>query len=32
MSSVKASIAKLTDEMQFFNDAIHVQILNDSKN
>ena len=32
MSSVETSIAKLNDEIQFLNDAIHVQILNNPEN
>ena len=32
MSRVETSIAKLNDEIQFLNDAIHVQILNNPEN
>ena len=32
MSSVETSIAKLNDEIQFLNDAIHAQILNNPGN
>ena len=32
MSRVKTSIAKLSDEIRFLNDAIHVQILNNPDN
>ena len=32
MSHVETSIAKLNDEIQFLNDAIHVQILNNPEN
>ena len=32
MSLVETSIAKLNDEIQFLNDAIHVQILNNPEN
>ena len=32
MSLVERSIAKLNDEIQFLNDAIHVQILNNPEN
>ena len=32
MSCVETSVAKLNDEIQFLNDAIHVQVLNDPEN
>ena len=32
MSCVERSVAKLNDEIQFLNDAIHVQVLNDPEN
>ena len=32
MSRVETSIAKLNDEIQFLNNAIHVQILNNPEN
>ena len=32
MSRVETSIAKLSDEIRFLNDAIHVQILNNPDN
>ena len=32
MSRVETSIAKLNNEIQFLNDAIHVQILNNPEN
>ena len=32
MSCVETSIAKLSDEIQFLNDAIHVQTLNNTEN
>ena len=32
MSCVETSIAKLSDEIQFLNDEIHVQIINNLKN
>ena len=32
MSRVETSIAKLNDEIQFLNDAIHIQILNNPQN
>ena len=32
MSRVETSIAKLNDEIQFLNDAIHIQILNNPEN
>ena len=32
MSRVETSIAKLSDEKQFLNDAIHTQILNNTEN
>ena len=32
MSCLETSIAKLNDEIQFLEDAIHVQILNNTEN
>ena len=32
MSRVETSIAKLSDEVQFLNDAIHTEILNNTEN
>ena len=32
MSRVKISISKLSDEIQFFNDIIHTEILNNPEN